>query len=180
MQQRLTIKPVSEDDLDIVLEIQSRAYYDPFIIHESKAVFSEKLRLFPRGCWIAYLDESPVGYLFSHPWSQNLFVELDAPLGTLPNSPDCLYIHDLSVDPNFQGSGIGKQMVAKAKTLALELQFTKLVLVSVQNSTEFWTKFGFERVKKLSDEMAIKLRSYGSSACLMAATIWESDGGGEN
>jgi ribosomal protein S18 acetylase RimI-like enzyme len=168
--ERLTVKAMSEDDLDIVLQIQSLAY-DPFF-HESRAVFLEKLNLFPRGCWIAYLDECPVAYLFSHPWSQNSFVGLDTPLGVLPEAPDCLYIHDLSVDPKFKGRGIGRKMVARAKELAVELGLAKMVLVSVQNSVGFWTQCGFEPVEELTNERK-ELRSYGPDACLMSAIIAE-------
>jgi ribosomal protein S18 acetylase RimI-like enzyme len=159
------IRRMSETDLDIVLKIQSQSYI-PFF-HESKAVFSEKLKLFPNGCCIGYLDNDPVAYLFSHPWSQELIVELDTPLKALPNNPDCYYIHDLSVSSQFHRKGIGKKMFSKAKELTIEYHFTKIVLVAVQGSQNFWAKFGFRPIEKPSETIKAKLQSYGQGSCVM-------------
>ncbi len=64
-------------------------------------------------------------------------------------------------------------MFAKVKALASDLQLSKLMLISVQNSKGFWARFGFVPSEELSDEMLAKLRSYGSEAYLMIASIGE-------
>ena len=64
---------------------------------ERPEVFAEKLRLYPQGCLALALGERVAGYVFSHPWRIGDAPPLDAFLGALPASPDCLYLHDIAI-----------------------------------------------------------------------------------
>jgi len=163
------IKNLSEDELDDILIIQRQAYGS--LLWEDKDVFSHKLHLFPQGCWIARLNGNPVAYLLSHPWLRSIIVPLNRKTDCLPPNPDCFYIHDLAVAPPFRRQGISRQLVKKAFGLARALQFNIVFLVSVQNSSTFWAKFGFELQEPLNQKMIEDLKSYDENARLMIAQI---------
>ncbi|GAK54772.1 GCN5-related N-acetyltransferase [Candidatus Vecturithrix granuli] len=164
----IIIKTMQEADLDAVLAIQAQAYRPYF--HEARTCFAEKLRLYPQGCWVAWDDMRPAAYLVSHSWSQDQIVALHAPLQQLPQHPDCYYIHDLSVSPAFHGKGLGRIMVEKAKECALNIGLKTILLVAVQGSQSFWSKFGFQSLQPPSATIKKMLDSY-QDACLMMAVI---------
>lgn len=155
-------------DLDAMLEIQAQTYQPYF--HEARACFAEKLRLYPQGCWVVWLNRRPAAYLISHPWSQDQIVALHASLQQLPQNPDCYYIHDLSVSPDFHGQGLGRIMAEKATECALKIGVKTIVLVAVQSSQPFWNKFGFQPLESPSMSIQKMLDSY-QDACLMKAGV---------
>ncbi len=165
----INIRPMAEDDLDIVMDIQFSAYH-PFF-QEERFVFEDRLRNFPDGCWIAEANGCPAGYLFSHPCQLNAPPKLNSALENLSEESDCYFIHDIAVNPSFRGMGIGRSLANKAKQLAVEYNFRDMALISVQNSEKFWNKMGFKRVAELTQEMAEKVESYKTGlypdSCLM-------------
>src|ERR1039458_640754 len=70
---------------------------------ERPEVFAEKLSLFPEGCFVLVQNSEIVGYGFSHPWLLYRIPLLDSFLGTLPLSPECLFIHDVVVIEQARG-----------------------------------------------------------------------------
>lgn len=167
--ENITINPMQEADLDRVLAIQAQTYRPDF--HEERPLFAEKLRLYPQGCWMAWSNALPAAYLVSHPWSQDRIVALHAILRHLPQKPDCYYIHDLSVSPTFHGRGFGRIMVEKAKECAANSGFKTILLVAVQGSHPFWSKFGFQLLEPPSASIKRMLSSYGQGTCLMRARV---------
>ena len=165
----IIMKLIQESDLDAVLAIQAQAYRPDF--HEARALFAEKLRLYPQGCWMAWSDGLPAAYLVSHPWSQVRIVALHAPLQHLPQKPDCYYIHDLSVSPAFHGKGLGRIMAEKAKECAANSGLKTILLVAVQGSQPFWGKFGFHAMEPPSASIKRMLNSYGLATCLMRGEV---------
>jgi ribosomal protein S18 acetylase RimI-like enzyme len=165
----VNIRPMTEDDLDAVMVIQSSAYYQFF--QEERFVFEDRLHNFPDGCWIAEVDGCSAGYLFSHPCQLNAPPKLNSAIENLPEKPDCYFIHDVAVKPEFRSMGIGRSLADKAKQLAIEHNFKDMALISVQNSEKFWNNMGFKQVTSLSKEMAEKLESYKTesypNSCLM-------------
>ena len=165
----VNIRSMTEDDLNVVMDIQFSAYYPSF--QEERFVFEDRLSTFPDGCWIAEVAGNPAGYLFSHPCQLNTPPKLNSAIEGLPEEPDCYFIHDVAVNPHFRGMGIGRSLTNKAKQLAGEHNFKVMALISVQNSEKFWNKMGFKRVTELTQEMAEKVESYKTesypNSCLM-------------
>jgi ribosomal protein S18 acetylase RimI-like enzyme len=161
----IVIRAMRDADIPAILAIQAQTY--PAMLHERGAAYAEKRALFPAGCFIGWVGREPAAYLISHPWTQAVPVELDAPLGALPAEPDCYYLHDLAVAPRFQRRGIGPAMTAAARRVADDMGLTTIILVALQGARTFWATLGFEPVETLSADMAAALRGYGDAACLM-------------
>ncbi|MBA3002934.1 MAG: GNAT family N-acetyltransferase [Desulfurivibrio sp.] len=62
----------------------------------------------------------------------------------LADGADCSYICDVAVLPNHQGTGIGKEIVAKL--VALSEGHKKIILYSVPGKEPFYRRFGFRRM----------------------------------
>jgi ribosomal protein S18 acetylase RimI-like enzyme len=62
----------------------------------------------------------------------------------LADGSDCSYICDVAVLPTHQGTGVGKEIVAKL--VALSEGHKKIILYSVPGKETFYRKFGFRRM----------------------------------
>ena len=62
----------------------------------------------------------------------------------LADGADCSYICDVAVLPTHQGSGIGKEIVAKL--VEFSKGHKKIILYSVPGKEPFYRKFGFRRM----------------------------------
>ena len=62
----------------------------------------------------------------------------------LADGADCSYICDIAVLPSHQGSGLGKQIVAKL--VDRSRGHKKIILYSVPGREPFYRKFGFKRM----------------------------------
>ena len=62
----------------------------------------------------------------------------------LADGADCSYICDIAVLPGHQGTGIGKEIVAKL--VALSEGHKKIILYAVPGKEPFYRRFGFRRM----------------------------------
>ncbi len=152
-----------EADLDDVSRIAAAAH--PEALSERPDVFAEKLGLFPRGCLAFALGERVAGYAFSHPWMLGDAPALDAFLGALPESPDCLYLHDLAIAAEARGRGEAARAIASLTALAAAERLGALALIAVQGTDRFWTRAGF--LDAPAPRLAAKLAGYGPGARYM-------------
>ncbi|OWV34771.1 hypothetical protein B5C34_12400 [Pacificimonas flava] len=137
---------------------------------EDRAVFAEKLWLYPEGCFVLPLDTENVGgYVFSHPWITGRVPALNQKLGALPPQCDCLYLHDLTLAPARRGQGLAGAMVRRLETHARQAAFERLALTSLAGSTAFWRAAGFRHGTLLSDEAP--LTAYGPGAQYMVRDL---------
>ena len=120
--------------------------YEP-CLPESLECFQAKLDAFPEGCLACRSNGSISGYILSHPWLGDC-VPLDFVMGEIPENPDCYYIHDLSVLPQFRGIGIGRALANAALEVVVGNRLTEARLISVQDSHPFWERMGFETVSE--------------------------------
>jgi len=68
----------------------------------------------------------------------------------LADGIDCSYICDIAVIPDYQGTGLGKQIIEKL--ILLSKGHKKIILYSVPGKESFYKRFGF---KRMSTAMAI-------------------------
>lgn len=149
-------------DLDDVEAIAAGVHPD---FPEDRAVFAERLRLHPDGCWMLRHDGVAVGYVLSHPWTTDSLPALNARLGALPKAADTYYIHDLALLPAARGGGAARAITERLVTHAAALGLPIVTLVAVNGSVPFWSRLGFEAED--DPRFRDKLRSYADDARLM-------------
>jgi GNAT superfamily N-acetyltransferase len=138
-------------------------------LRERPDVFEEKFNLFPHGCFVLMKCEEVVGYSVSYPWLLKCIPRLNEFVGSLPRSPQCLFIHDVVVLQQARGHGAAGVLIALVAKLAADQGIPNLALVSVYNTYSLWTRFGFEIVP--SAGLTDKLESYGDTAQYMVRRL---------
>jgi hypothetical protein len=153
-------------DLDAVMELQVEAY--PWH-QEARAVFEDRIAVYPAGC-LALADRvGLMGYAISHPWLAASPPPLDTRLERLPERPGTYYLHDVALARRAHGAGHAGCGVALLAEGAAAAGFRTLSLVAVNGSAPFWGKQGF--VSAMTPELAEKLASYGADAIFMTRTL---------
>ncbi|MEX6505300.1 GNAT family N-acetyltransferase [Jiella sp. M17.18] len=130
---------------------------------EDLRVFAERLDLFPPGCLVLDAGDHIAGYAVAHPWRMTGPPKLDTLIGRLPEPADCLYIHDVALDPAVRGQGAATGAVERL--LALAQDYPAAALVSVYGTTGYWARFGFTDASGRIPAEA--LQPYGGDACWM-------------
>lgn len=153
-------------DLSDVMAIAATAHPDFF---EEKAVFAERLQLFPEGARIFETHGHVAGYVFSHPWRSLDIPALNSLLGALPEKAGTYYIHDLALWPGARGTGAAASMIADLLELASRQGLRSASLVAVNGSQGFWAKYGF--VVDPCPALSRKLASYAPSAAFMVKPL---------
>ncbi len=132
---------------------------------EDRAVFAERLRLFPAGCLILSAHATAQGYAFGHPWVRARPPKLNRLLGQRPDTPDTFYIHDLALLPSVRARGWAGSAIAAFVAQARQAGLPTITLVAVGGSVPFWRHHGFEPVPDPALQRG--LSSYGDTACYM-------------
>lgn len=132
---------------------------------EDRAVFEERLRLYPQGCFVLPSDRGLAGYALSHPFVTDSAPALNSLLKALPELCDTYYVHDVALLPDARRTGAASAIVALLRQQAHAAGFDTICLVAVNNSAPFWQKHGFmpREVAWLRD----KLASYGAGSIYM-------------
>lgn len=125
---------------------------------ESNESFRRRLKQFPEGCWacVNQKDEA-IGYMFSHPWLKDRVVPINCIDFVLPEKPDCFYIHDIAVLPQYRKNGIASVFLEKAKELSRKCGFSEIRGVSVLDSYDnIWQRKGFRVLEEIEYVKGIK------------------------
>ncbi len=161
----LVWKNMTVNDLQHVLSIAGIVHVD---YPESFAVYEERLRLFPEGCWVAVSKDDdhaiPAGYAITHPGIIGQPPPLDTLLGQLPDKINCLYVHDVAILPTARQYGLGGALVQVAHRLAKQQAIMQMALIAVNQSAPYWYKKGFMPYQTASDALRQKLNSYSDDA----------------
>lgn len=110
---------------------------------ERPEILAEKFALFPRGCFTLADGGKVAGYCFSHPWRKGAPPALDRFLGELPHDADSYFIHDLTLDASMRRKNLAASLVADLVRAAQDAKLAHMSLVAVNNSSPFWSRFGF-------------------------------------
>lgn len=158
-----TIRPIQEDDWASILALQAEAYYA--LAPEDQSVLRSKQRLGPTSCLVASRGSEIIGYCLAHPWTG------EQPAGLYrcyaqPAGEDCLYIHDVVVSPQAQGTGIAGRFLTRLETLARKDRRKQISLVAVQGADRFWARHHFQPRASTKD-----LSEYGEQAVYMCRPL---------
>ncbi|WP_395305336.1 GNAT family N-acetyltransferase [Enterobacter sp. ECC-019] len=91
--------------------------------------------------WLVLVNDRPVGFILAEAHSSSLFIV------------------ELSVDLDWQGKGIGRQLIARAADHARRLGLASLTLTTFRNvpwNAPFYARLGFEKMTTLTPELRQK------------------------
>jgi len=142
------VRNLNNEDILGVMSLQKQVYTKD--LQEDITVFIQILNVFPEGVFGVFEGDNLAGYLFSFPYVLNQVKPLNSQL-YLTGEENCLYLHDMAISPDYQGKGLTKQLFERYILTAEENGFKIQCLVAVQNSAEFWGKFGFKRISDVNN-----------------------------
>lgn len=162
------LRAMQERDIPAVLAIQEQSYAAEVL--EDEAVIRSRLAAFPQLAWVAEDALGVCGYLFAYHSRLGKVTPLDGEFCT-DGEADCLYLHDLAVAKRAAGRGIGPALVRHNLQQAGTAQLRYSALVSVQDSTGFWSRLGYETHDELDPPQAGNLASYQIRAVYMVRDL---------
>ena len=162
-----SIRLMNERDIGAVVAIQLEAYSCDLL--ESEAVIRARRASAPEHAWVAEDDLGVCAYLFAYHSRVGKVTPLDGEF-RIPAQPDCLYLHDLAVARRAAGRRIGPTLVGEALSQARQQRLPFSALVSVQDSTPFWSRLGYSP-RQPDPEHAEHLCSYQVPATYMVRPL---------
>ena len=137
---------------------------------ERPEVLAEKFALFPRGCFTLAAGDTIAGYCFSHPWRKGAPPSLDRLLGELPRDADSYFIHDLTLDASMRRKNLAASLVADLVREAENAKLSHMSLVAVNNSSPFWSRFGFRPTPDATIQEAAREKYDGGAVHMQRST----------
>lgn len=108
---------------------------------ETPAIYENKFRVSPEGCYVYVVNDSIKGYVISHPWN----ILSPPPLNTLFTGVEgyCWFIHDIVVLPECRERGVGDKIIRKILT---DKPIVSLVAGDDERgkTKDFWARYGFK------------------------------------
>ena len=162
----MKIQEINAANWNRILDIQGEVYQEVGL--EDLEVLKSKLAASPDTCFVSLSDQGAVlGYLLAHPWNGTEPPKLFEPLPKI-TSCEYLYLHDMAVNPQAKGQGVGRAMFEELVGVALRTGTSKIRLVAVQGSDSFWSFLGFREIPG-----ATVCSTYGENAVLMEKNLAE-------
>lgn len=152
-----SIRTMTAQDISALERIQEEAYGAYFL--EPADVIAARLHASPHTAWVAEKGGEVCAYLVGYLSEREKITKLHEPFTNAPDA-NCLYLHDLALSPSAQGQGIARGLIETAEKFARGKNLNALALLSVQNSKEFWQKFGFEEYFDLDEAAHANLATY--------------------
>ena len=105
----------------------------------------------------------------------------DVPASAQAGTAETVYLHDISVRPEFRKFGLGRRLVATVEALAAELGVPTITLTAVAGAWDHWSRLGFVELARksnaevsktspdglLSEAAVERLKSYPTEAVFM-------------
>ncbi|WEK43800.1 MAG: GNAT family N-acetyltransferase [Candidatus Sphingomonas colombiensis] len=134
---------MTTDDLSTVTAIADRVHAS---YTEERAIYAERLALYPSGCLVLAGADGIAGYIITHPWYRDRPPALGAKLGAIPADADTFYLHDIALLPSARGSGAGRTAIVLATDQARAAGLSEITLIAVNGADTFWAAQGFAYV----------------------------------
>jgi len=166
MPQPMTLRPMTEQDLDGVLAVQAACY--PPAMQEPAAVVLARLRAAPASTLVAGDPHGICAYVFAYPSRLGRITPLNAAFAPAAD-PDTLYVHDLAVHPRAHGQGLARRLAHTLFGAARGHGLAHGALVAVLDARPFWENLGFSETAP--GQGAGALASYPDEAVYMCRRI---------
>lgn len=162
------IRPLRVTDLDRVAAVQAACY--PPAMQEPAALLAGRLRAAPDACWVAEDAEGVCAYLYAYRSRLGGVTALGGAFHPDP-AADCLYLHDLAVDPRAAGRGLASGLARHALAEARRCGLAHAALVAVRDAAPFWARLGFHTASPGSPDDARRLADYPPPACYLTRRL---------
>jgi N-acetylglutamate synthase-like GNAT family acetyltransferase len=162
------LRTMRADDLPAILEIQ-RACYVP-AMNEDGEILRARLTSAPDFSWVGERAGKVFAYLACYPSMLGKITQLGGNFH-VPAAPDCLYFHDLAVQPGSAGGGYGAVLVTHALQAGWQRGLRQAALVCVQDALGFWQRQGFSECEAVPETARTALATYPGKARYMARLI---------
>ena len=143
----INIREMRQEDLAAVYAVQLSAFPSNFI--EPLSMFEEILHHYDEASYVAEFDGRVVGYILGHPADEGRD-DFDKGSWAIRGDEESLYLHDLCLNPDYQGQGVARTLFERVEARAKFLEFKQLIGISVQDTQSFWIKMGFKMVRPYS------------------------------
>jgi N-acetylglutamate synthase-like GNAT family acetyltransferase len=88
----------------------------------------------------------------------------------LPAAPQTYFLHDVVVAEAVRGVGAARAVLSILQCVARLHRLDSITLVSVNATTDYWTKLGFRAVDSLALQSYVR-EKYSNEAVLMSASV---------
>ena len=108
----------------------------------------EELSLLYRIAPLGEKDPNDLEKVFSNSLYTYFVYDKDILIGVgraLADGLDCSYICDVAIHPDYQGMGLGKEIISRL--VEASKHHKKIILYAVPGKEKFYAKFGFKRMK---------------------------------
>lgn len=138
---------LNKNNIEDLMLLEKKCFNES--LKESREAFLNIAEIFPKGAVLLYSDNRIIGTLFFHPCIKDSTRKLKNDKFTLEGNEDCMYLHSFSIHPDFTGKGLAHILFDYFNSVTSEEKITQQSLVAVQNSENFWMRYGFKPRKQI-------------------------------
>lgn len=166
-----TIRPIAPEDLNGLMDLQARCFGEDFL--ESAEVYARRLAAdHQQSLGIACEREQALRAYAAAYWSDpGKVTPFDGDFLAPRADEPVLYLHDVSVAPEWTGRGAARALLDALFQRARARGLRQAALVSVQGSQPYWARHGFAVQAVTDPQQRQNLRSYGEDAAYMVASL---------
>ncbi|PAB60043.1 GNAT family N-acetyltransferase [Anaeromicrobium sediminis] len=139
---RLNIRNVLSNDLDCVCKIESLCF--PAAEAASKKAFEERISVFPKGFFVAELDNEIIGFI-NGGVTNDIHIEDDFFKTMDLHIPDGdnIVIFGLDIHPDYQRKGYAKELMSHFIEDAKKSGRKKVLLTCKEHLIKYYEQFGY-------------------------------------
>ena len=139
-------RPMKRKDLPTFLDLAKQVWPHH---EESDEVMIGRYTLCPKGFYVYEIDDVPSGYVMSHPVNAYKPPKLNKHYVLNDKKEHFYHIHDAALIKSARGNNAFNEIWPKL--LKNAFGYSYMSLVSVGNTEQFWSKFGFVKYNINSD-----------------------------
>lgn len=165
------VRALLPDDLAKLMDLQARCFEGDFL--ESAEVYARRLAAdHQQSLGIACERTQALRAYAAAYWSDpGKVTPFDGDFLPPQANEPVLYLHDVSVAPEWTGRGAAGALLGALFQRARARGVRQAALVSVQGSQPYWARHGFQRQAVTDPQQQQNLRSYGEDAVYMVAPL---------
>ncbi len=162
------IRPMSFDDIDAVIAIESEYYVGDLV--EPARVIGARLRDFPDTAWVVEDAQGVCAYLAAYPSRLGKVTPLGSEFPRY-EQPETLYLHDMAVLRRAAGRGYGSRLARWALDFGRREGLPYSSLVALPDAAAFWERLGYRKTALTETQQQDRLKNYTSGACYMVLPL---------